>query len=154
MVGAPALGCVHNNGGLQAQPQPQQVVVHSAHREQGGDGGVARGDAAIGEHQDRFALAHGRFRCALQTITACCKPAGPSATATRVERVAAGKPWEVAAVSSASLRIGLGRCNIPAALASGFRDEPRRQMHLQAHHQFFPQRIDRRVGDLGQRLAK
>ena len=28
------------------------------------------------------------------------------------------------------------------------------QMHLQAHHQFFPQRIDRRVGDLGEALLE
>ena len=29
---------------------------------------------------------------------------------------------------------------------------PRTQVHLQAHHQLFPQRVDRRVGDLGEAL--
>ena len=155
VVGAPALSRVHNDRGLQAQPQPQQVVVHSPHSEQGRDGGVARSDPAIGEHQDRFALAHGSFSRALQARHRLLQASGAIGHSNQrgeggCRQALGGGSCEFRFVENRT-----GQMQHPSRAGLRFqRRTPAAQMHLQAHHQFFPQRIDRRVGDLGEALLE
>ena len=84
VVGAPALGRVNNEGGLQAQSQVEQVVVHRPHRQQGRDragGGINAGRLAtlapaIRQHHDRCAGAHGRLGLPTQPLHGVLKAPG------------------------------------------------------------------------------
>ena len=84
VVGAPALGRVDHDRGLQPQPQAQQKVMHGAHRQQRRDvggagadrGGLAAGTDAVGEHQDLAAGAHGGLRLKTKALQGLLQTAG------------------------------------------------------------------------------
>jgi len=76
MVGTPALGGVDHQGGLQAQTQVEQVVVHRAHGQQRRDVRAGGCDAAIGQHQDLAAGTHRRLGLALEALDGCSQGIG------------------------------------------------------------------------------
>ena len=77
VVGAPALGGVNHQGGLQAQAQVEQVVVHRPHRQQGRNRGGGGVDAPIREDQDLHTGTHGSFGLAAQAADRCSQAPRP-----------------------------------------------------------------------------
>ena len=77
VMGAPALGSVSHQGGLQTQAKVEQVVVHRTHRQQRRDVGGGGGDAPIREHQDLAASAHGGLGLRLEPLHRRRQARGP-----------------------------------------------------------------------------
>ena len=163
MVGAPALGRVNHERTLQPQPEPQQVVMHRAHRQQRRDVGGAGTEAhalavsaeAIGEHQDLTTTAHGSFGLEAQPLNRLLEARGAGR-----HRYQGGQGGQRQAMGAQGRQLGFvehRRLQMQHGSTSGIGAQGRAaaaQMHLQAHHQLFAQRINRRIGDLGEALLE
>ena len=160
VMGAPALGRVHHQGGLQAQAEVEQVVVHRAHRQQGRQRGGGGADPSlrtgpVGEHQDLAAGAHRDLGLTAQAIEGGAEGGRTVRDRHQGGEGAQGKPllceggqFRLVENRTVEVQHGGGR---------GLRTQgrpPLAQVHLQAHHQLLAQRIDRRVGDLGEALLE
>ena len=162
-MGAPALGRVYHQGAPQPQLLAQQVVMHSTHREQcrdrssGGSelSGCTGGVYPVGEHQHIGTPAHGLLRRLAKRIEGGFQTTGAGfhghlggeglhrkTLLTDRRQLGLIKHRRVEMDHRRGLRLGLQRWTTLT------------QMHLQAHHKFFPQGIDRRVGDLGEALLE
>ncbi len=148
-------GGVDQQVGVAAQAVAHQPVMHRAGGQQGVDRQPVVGDGVVGQHQQRHARAHRRRRLGADPFDG-----GPEAFAGRVVQV--DDPMRVAAV-------GVGQQRPVATLGQHRRvgGQPRRvgrafleqvalgaQTGFQRHHHRLAQRVDRRVGDLGELLAE
>ena len=163
MVGAPALGRVHDQGGLQAQAQVEQVVMHRPHRQQGRDrggggidaGGLATLAPAIRQQHDHGARSHGRLGLPAQPFHGLLQAARPRQHG---EQGREGGHGQALVGDGRQFRLIQHR-GIEVQHPGGSRHRtqgrtPLAQVHLQAHHQLFAQGVDRRVGDLGEALLE
>ena len=161
VVGAPALGGLHHDRGLQPQPQPQQVLVHRPHRQQRRDVGGGGIDAArgaihqhpVGEHQDLAAAAQGRLGLVAEALQRLLQAGGALQHRQQGGEFGGGQP-----LLGQGLQLGFveqGSAQVQHRGGGGIgpqRRAPPAQVHLQAHHQLLPERVNRRVGYLGEAL--
>jgi hypothetical protein len=99
-MGAPALGRIHNQGGMHPQAVANQVVMHRSNGQQrrniAGFGtqtcGVALGIGAIAQHQNCLTGFNGFIGPFAQCLDSLGQPSGPSVMEYSVDRVAVSNP--------------------------------------------------------------
>jgi len=104
------------------------------------------------EHQDLAPLPAAASESAQKLLHRRLQSAWPGADEKRVDKLTGGGALTSKGASSRSLSSVVAiEVQHRAEEGSGLRAEPRRaQMHLQAHHQLFAERIDRRIVVPGQ----
>ena len=162
-MGAPALGRIHHQRALQPQLLAQQMVMNSTHGQQGRHrrrGGGQRGSRPraidpVGQHQNLGSVTHRLFRNAAQRRDGLLQ-----ASRTRLHSHLGGDRLDGQTLLTDGRQFRLvqnGRLQMDdgGSFRLGLQGGPAlTQVHLQAHHQLFPQGIDRRVGDLGETLLE
>ncbi|MNJ45674.1 hypothetical protein D3C77_407810 [compost metagenome] len=137
------------------QAQFGQAVMHGAHRQRGMHRQFARGDMAVAQHQLGLATAHGFFGLVGDVAHRCFQ--AKAFFVVEVDQLTL-EAWAV----EVHQRAPLGRRNHrraedhPRGVLGGFLEDVAlgTQADLQRHDDRFTQRVDRRVGDLGELLAE
>ena len=147
--------------GLHAQPLPHQLVMHCRRREQRGHGNTVGALAAIRQDQDVGIAQYGLGRSPAHFLQRHGKPVGARACVPGdIDR---GGPER--AVQRDFHRTDLGQAfvgqdrlaDFQALVRAGVATQQiraRADHRQQAHHQLLADRIDRRVGDLGEVLLE
>ena len=147
--------------GLHAQALTDEVVMHGGSGQQGGHRDAVRTLRAVGQDQDVLVLQHGFGRRPAHFLDRHFKAGGPGL----------GIPGDVDGFGAeGTVQRGFDRANLGHVLVGedrlvDFKPLVRASFHAQqvrtradhadqAHHQFFADRVDRRVGDLGKVLLE
>ena len=155
MVGVARGAGFHDQVGIAAQALAHQVQVHRAGGEQGMHGGMAVARAAVAEDQQLHALAHRRLGLGADARQRAAQPGAPVEVQVDVA-MPRGEALQRQQLVQLALRQYrrvehhvvdvLGLVQEQVALAPDLGGE--------RHHALLAQRIDGRVGDLGEGLAE
>mmetsp|Transcript_15725 Transcript_15725/g.37201 ORF Transcript_15725/g.37201 Transcript_15725/m.37201 type:complete len:830 (-) Transcript_15725:1712-4201(-) len=159
VVRAPCLGGLGHERRLQTELLGEEVVMHGSDGHQRRDVGLVSSDAALGEvreHQDLGTIAHSLLSLLLERLDLLLEPAGPLGDIVQgreLDNLAAAllDHLHLVLVDDRGLDLDLGRVGLRrrldgiALLA---------EVHVERHHQVLAQRVDGRVGYLGEALLE
>ncbi len=156
------LAGLHHQADRRAQALPYEVMMRRRAGEQRGDRDVVGAGAAIGQHDDVDAFAHGAFGARAQRIERVLqagraglgRPGGVERA--RLEMVVAdlGDRADLLQIRVGEDRLAHLQALVGRSALDREQVRPRPDDGHQAHHQLFANRIDRRVGHLREILLE